>query len=134
MLRVFLCGLLLAGIVCAPSDIASASGLAERWPIPLSVAPAKIDSSFSAMTYDCGTQSPIKIVSEDSTITLNGSCGEVDVNGAANTVNLQTVASIVATGAGNHITWQKGPAGAVPQISNPGRSNDIKGPGGFQAG
>ncbi len=71
---------------------------------------------------------------EDSTITLNGSCGEVDVSGAANTVNLQSVAVIKATGTGNHITWERGPAGAAPQISNPGRSNDIRGPGGIQTG
>ncbi len=98
----------------------------------LDLAPAKIDSSFSFVTYDCGNQSPIRIVGEDSTITLNGSCGEVDVSGVANTVNLQTVAAILATGTGNHISWEKGPGGAVPQISNPGRSNDIRGPGGIQ--
>ena len=102
--------------------------------MPLDMAPTKIDSSYSALTYDCGSQSPIRIVSEDSTITLTGSCGEVDVSGVANTVNLQTVAAIRATGAGNHITWVKGPAGGVPQISNPGGNNDIRGPGGFQTG
>jgi hypothetical protein len=84
------------------------------------------------VTYDCGNQSPIRISGEDSTITLNGSCGEVDISGAANTVNLQTVAIIKATGTGNHITWENGPGGAVPQISNPGVSTDIKGPGGIQ--
>lgn len=114
---------ILGGSTSAPSDIAWAD-----------TAPAKIDSSFSFVTYDCGSQSPIRIVGEDSTITLNGSCGEVDVSGAANTVNLQTVAAIVATGTGNHITWEKGPGGGAPQISNPGRSNDIRGPGGLQIG
>jgi Protein of unknown function (DUF3060) len=97
-------------------------------------APAKIDSSFAFVTYDCGNQSPIRIVGQDSTITLNGSCGEVDVSGAANTVNLQTVAVINATGGGNHITWEKGSAGGVPRISNPGHNNDIRGPGGIQLG
>jgi hypothetical protein len=63
---------------------------------------------------------------------LYGSCGEVDVSGAANTVNLQTVAIIKATGTGNHITWEKGPGGAAPQISNPNGSNSIAGPGGIQ--
>jgi hypothetical protein len=124
----------LAGNICAPSDIAWATAPAGRWPLPLDLAPAKIDSSFSFVTYDCGNQSPIRIVGEDSTITLNGSCGEVDVSGVANTVNLQTVAAILATGTGNHISWEKGPAGAVPQIRNPGRSNDIRGPGGIQTG
>jgi Protein of unknown function (DUF3060) len=124
----------LVGNICAPSDIASATAPAGRWPLPLDLAPAKIDSSFSFVTYDCGNQSPIRIVGEDSTITLNGSCGEVEVSGVANTVNLQTVAVILATGTGNHISWEKGPAGAVPQISNPGRSNDFRGPGGIQAG
>jgi hypothetical protein len=124
----------LAVILCAPSDIAWASGPAGRWPVPLDAAPAKIDSSFSFVTYDCGNQSPIRVVGEDSTITLYGSCGEVDVSGTANTVNLQTVAAILATGTGNHITWEKGPGGGVPQISNPGRSNDIRGPGGLQIG
>ena len=107
----------------APSDVAWADA-----------APAKIDSSFAFVTYDCGNQSPIKIVGQDSTITLYGSCGEVDVSGAANTVNLQTVAVINATGGGNHITWEKGPAGGVPRISNPGHNNDIHGPGGLQVG
>ena len=103
-----------------------------RLPASLDVAPAKIDNSVSSVTYDCGNQSPIKIVGQDATVTLNGSCGEVDVSGVANTVNLQTLAIIKATGTGNHITWLKGPGGAVPQISNPGVSNDIRGPGGIQ--
>ncbi|BBY24182.1 DUF3060 domain-containing protein [Mycobacterium stomatepiae] len=97
-------------------------------------APVKIDSSFAAVTYDCGNQSPIRVVGQGSTITLNGSCGEVDVSGAANTVNLQAVVVINATGAGSHITWERGPAGGVPRISNPGHNNDIRGPGGLQLG
>ena len=113
----------LAGSALAPSGIAWASA-----------APAKIDSSFSFVTYDCGGQSPIRIVGEDSTITLNGSCGEVDVSGTANTENLQTVAAILATGTGNHITWEKAAGAAVPKISNPSGSNDIHGPGGLQVG
>jgi Protein of unknown function (DUF3060) len=113
----------LVGSVSAPSDIAWADA-----------APAKIDASFKFVTYDCGGQSPIRISGEDSTITLYGSCGEVDVSGAANTVNLQTVAAILATGTGNHITWEKGPGGGVPQVSNPNGSNDIHGPGGLQVG
>lgn len=113
----------LVGSASAPSGIAWAD-----------TAPAKIDISFAFVTYDCGSHSPIRIVGQDSTITLNGSCGEVDVSGAANTVNLQTVAAVVATGTGNHITWEKGPGGGVPHISNPGRSNDIRGPGGLQIG
>jgi Protein of unknown function (DUF3060) len=124
----------LVGSICAASDIAWAGEPAGRWPLSLDIAPAKIDSSFSFVTYDCGNQSPIRVVGEDSTITLYGSCGEVDVSGTANTVNLQTVAVIQATGTGNHITWEKGPGNAVPQISNPGRSNDIRGPGGLQIG
>ena len=100
--------------------------------VPLDVAPAKIGGGVSALTYDCGNQSPIEIVTLDSTITLNGSCGDVEVNGSANTVNLQTVASIRATGTGNHITWQSGPGGAAPRITNPSGSNSIVGPGGIQ--
>lgn len=99
----------------------------------LDVAPAKIDASVATVTYDCGNQSPIKIVGQDATVTLNGSCGEVDVAGIANTVNLQTVAIIKATGAGNHITWMRGPGTGIPQISNTGGSNSIVGPGGIQA-
>ena len=121
-------------LVCGASTSVAGASPAGRWPLPLDVAPAKVDTSFSFVTYDCGSQSPIRVVGEDSTITLNGSCGEVDVTGAANTVNLQTVAIIKATGTGNHITWAKGPGGAVPQISNPNGSNSIAGPGGFQSG
>jgi hypothetical protein len=116
-------------LACATTALATA---APR-PVPLEIAPAKVDTSFSTVTYDCGSQSPIRVVGEDSTITLNGSCGEVDVSGVANTVNLQSVAVINVTGTGNHITWQRGPGGAVPQISNPGRSNSIVGPGGVQS-
>lgn len=104
-----------------------------HWPPPLDVAPAKIDESVSTVIYDCGNQSPINVVSIDSNVTLNGSCGEVDVSGSANTVNLQAVAIIKATGSGNHITWQQGPGGGQPQISNPGGSNSIVGPAGIQA-
>jgi hypothetical protein len=114
------------------STSTAAAVSAGRWPLPLDVAPAKIDNSVSNVTYDCGNQSPIKIVGEDATITLNGSCGEVDVAGVANTVNMQTVAIIKATGTGNHITWMNGPGGTVPRISNPGGSNSISGPGGIQ--
>jgi hypothetical protein len=121
MFRLLVIGTIFAGIASASSDVARADA-----------APAKIDSSFAALTYDCGNQSPIRIVSQDSTITLNGSCGEVDVSGAANTVNLQAVAVINATGSGNHITWQRGSAGGVPRVSNPGHNNDIRGPGGLQ--
>lgn len=119
----------------APSMVLTAGAEispAGRWPAPLDVAPAKIDKSVATVTYDCGNQSPINVVSIDSNVTLNGSCGEVDVSGSANTVNLQTVAVIKATGSGNHITWQQGPGGAVPQISNPGASNSIVGPAGIQ--
>lgn len=117
-----------ASAVAAPVEAAPAG----RWPVPLDVAPAKIDNSFSWVTYDCGNQSPIRIVGEDSNITLNGSCGEVDISGTANTVDLQTVAIIKVTGTGNHIAWENGPGGAAPQISNPGGINDIRGPGGIQ--
>ncbi|ORV51652.1 hypothetical protein AWC05_26070 [Mycobacterium florentinum] len=134
MFRVLVIGVIFVGMASAPGDIAWASGPAGRWQVPEDLSPAKIDASFKFVTYDCGTQSPIRIVGEDSTITLNGSCGEVDVSGAANTVNLQTVAVINATGMGNHITWENGPGGTVPRISNPGHNNDIRGPGGFQAG
>jgi hypothetical protein len=121
-------------VMCGATTSAAVAAPAARWPLPLDVAPAKVDTSFSAVTYDCGSQSPIRVVGEDSTITLNGSCGEVDVSGAANTVNLQSVAIIKATGTGNHITWQRGPGGAVPQISNPNGSNTIAGPGGYPGG
>lgn len=86
----------------------------------------------SAVTYDRPNQSRIEIVSLDSTITLTGSCGEVEVNGSASTVNLHTVAFINATGTGNHVTWESGPGGAAPRVSNPGKSNSIVGPGGIQ--
>jgi Protein of unknown function (DUF3060) len=89
---------------------------AGRWSIPVYVAPAKVDASFSFVTNDCGNQSPIRISGEDSTITLYGSCGEVDVSGTANNMNLQTVAIIKATGTGNHITWEQGPGGASPKL------------------
>jgi hypothetical protein len=105
---------------------------AGRGPLPLDVAPAKIDASFAWVTYDCGNQSPIRIVGQDSNITLTGSCGEVDISGTANTVDLQSVAIIKVTGTGNHIAWENGPGGGVPQISNPGGINDIRGPGGVQ--
>jgi hypothetical protein len=121
-------------LMCGASTSAAVAAPAGRWPLPLDVAPPKVDTSFSFVTYDCGDQSPIRIAGEDSNITLYGSCGEVDVSGAANTVNLLTVAIINATGTGNHITWEKGPGGAVPQISNPNGSNTIAGPGGFQSG
>jgi hypothetical protein len=124
--------LALAGALVGGTSVADAAP-AGHWPAPLGVAPPRIDISVSTATYDCGNQSPIKIVGEDATITLNGSCGEVDISGAANTVNIQTVAIIKATGSSNHITWENGPGGGVPQISNPSGSNDITGPGGFQA-
>lgn len=113
--------------------VLTGGAVAGRWPPPLDVAPAKIDKSVSTVNYDCGNQSPINVVSIDSNVTLNGSCGEVDVSGSANTVNLQTVAIIKVTGSGNHITWQQGPGGGPPQISNPGGSNSIVGPAGMQA-
>ncbi|OBK79273.1 DUF3060 domain-containing protein [Mycobacterium sp. 1165178.9] len=122
---------LMAGVATSPEAVVPSP--AGRWPAPLDVAPEKIDKSVSTVTYDCGNQSPINVVSIDSNVTLNGSCGEVDVSGSANTVNLQTVAIIKATGSGNHITWQQGPGGAPPQISNPGGSNSIVGPAGIQA-
>ncbi|OBI36329.1 DUF3060 domain-containing protein [Mycobacterium colombiense] len=125
-------GIVLTGSTGAspPGAVGSPSG---RWLMPLDVAPAKIDKSVSTVTYDCGNQSPINVVSIDSNVTLNGSCGEVDVSGSANTVILQTVAIIKTTGSGNHITWQQGPAGGRPQIINPGGSNSIVGPAGIQA-
>lgn len=113
------------------SSTAVAGASAGHGNVPLDVAPAKIGGGVSAVTYDCGSQSPIEIVSLDSTITLTGSCGEVEVNGSANTVNLQTVAFIKASGTGNHITWQSGPGGSAPRIANPGGSNSIVGPGGI---
>jgi hypothetical protein len=122
--------LTLAGAVAGGASAGAV--VTGRWPVPLDIAPPKIDISVSSATYDCGNQSPIKIAGEDSTITLNGSCGEVDISGAANTVNIQSVAIIKATGSNNHITWENGPGGAVPQISNPSGSNDIRGPGGYQ--
>ncbi|WP_082959906.1 MULTISPECIES: DUF3060 domain-containing protein [unclassified Mycobacterium] len=116
------------------ASIALASGpAAAAAPVPLDLAPAKIDVSVATVTYDCGAQSPIRIVGQDSTITLTGSCGEVDVTGIANTVNLPKVAVINVSGTGNHVTWEQGPGGgALPRISNPGGANDIRGPGGIQ--
>jgi Protein of unknown function (DUF3060) len=111
-----------------PSGAASAPG--GRWAVPIDVAPPTISTNGGAVTYDCGNQSPISIVGANSTIALTGSCGEVDVNGTANTVNLQTVAVIKANGTGNHVRWQAGPGGTVPQISNTGINNTVNGPGG----
>lgn len=123
-------------ISTAPATGASTSAAtvvtapAAHTPAPLVVAPPTINTSNTAVTYDCGSQSPIAIVGADSTITLTGSCGEVDVNGAHNTVNLPTVAAINANGTGNHISWQAGPNGGAPQITNNGISNTVSGPGG----
>lgn len=119
--------------ISATGIVLTGGAVPGRWPPPLDVAPAKIDKSVSTVIYDCGDQSPINVVSIDSNVTLNGSCGEVDVSGSANTVNLQTVAIIKATGSGNHITWQQGPGAGPPRISNPGGSNSIVGPAGIQA-
>jgi hypothetical protein len=107
---------------------------AGRGPVPLDVAPAKIDSSFAWVTYDCGNQSPIRIVGEDSNITLTGSCGEVDISGTANTVDLQSVAiiKVTGTGTGNHVAWKTGPVAASHRSANPGGINEIRGPGGVQ--
>jgi Protein of unknown function (DUF3060) len=121
---------ILAALASAASaSAATAAAPAGRWTVPLDVAPPTIGTSNASVSYDRGTQSPISIVGMNSTITLAGSRGEVDGNGTANTVNLQTVAIIRANGTGNHITWQAGPGGAVPQISNTG-INTVHGPGG----
>jgi hypothetical protein len=118
----------LAGAASAsPATAAAPEG---RWPAPLDVAPPTINTNGGAVTYDRGNQSPIAIVGVNTTIALTGSCGEVDVNGTANTVRLQTVAIIKANGTGNHVTWQAGPGGAVPQISNTGVNNTVNGPAG----
>lgn len=127
-------GMLLAlvGASAVTTNNGAHAAPAGRWTAPLDFAPAKVDTSFSSATYDCGNQSPIRVVGEDSTITLNGSCGEVDVSGIDNIVNLQTVAIINAPGTGNHITWVRAPGGGVPHVSNSGASNTIVGPGGVQ--
>src|ERR1700728_466285 len=101
-------GLMSGAVAVAAPVVAEPAG---RGPVPLDVAPAKIDTSFAWVTYDCGSQSPIRIAGESSTITLTGSCGEVDISGAANTVDLQSVAIIKLTGDGNHIAWENGPGG-----------------------
>lgn len=143
--RLYISRIIIRMLVATTTSIALMSGAstpaaavvalpAGCWSIPVDVAPAKVDASFSFVTNDCGNQSPIRISGEDSTITLYGSCGEVDISGTANTVNLQTVAIIKAPGTGNHITWEQGPGGAAPQISNPNGSNDIHGPGGITSG
>jgi hypothetical protein len=117
-------------VACATTVATAAAAPVARWPVPLDIAPPTIGTTSSTVTYDCGNQSPISIVGSNSTITLTGSCGEVDVNGAVNTVNLQTVAVIKANGTGNQITWQAGPGGTVPQVSNTGVNNTVNGPHG----
>jgi hypothetical protein len=114
----------------AASAATAVAAPGTRWPAPLVVAPPTIGKTSTTVSYECGNQSPITIVGSNSTITLTGSCGEVDVNGAVNTVNLQTVAVIKANGTGNHITWQAGPGGTAPQVSNTGTNNTVSGPNG----
>jgi hypothetical protein len=88
-------------------------------------APAVINTADVTATYDCTGVPRISIQGADSNLTFVGSCGEVDVTGADNTVNLPAVAVISATGTDDRITWQSGPNGAVPQITNTGVDDTV---------
>jgi hypothetical protein len=72
-----------------------------------------------------GSQPTITINGVNSTVTLTGACGEVNVAGTNNTVHLATVAQVDATGTGNIVTWQTGPGGLSPRISNTGIRNTV---------
>jgi hypothetical protein len=88
-------------------------------------APAMIGATNATVTYDCGSQPTITINGVNSTVTLTGSCSEVNVAGTNNTVHLATVAQVDATGTGNNVTWQTGPGGLPPRISNTGIRNTV---------
>ena len=108
--------------ICCPSGAPSLLAIAHADTSP---APAAIGATNTSVTHDCASQPAVTINGASAIVTLTGSCGDVNVAGANNTLHLATVAQIEATGTGNTTTWQSGPNDVAPQISNTGTRNTV---------
>lgn len=59
------------------------------------------------------------------TLTLTGECGTVNVIGATNTITVEAVEAVEATGAGNTVRWGRAVGGDTPRVESTGFGNDV---------
>lgn len=106
---------------------------------------AEADYSDASQTinHDCNSDPQVDISGSSNQITLTGTCTEVEINGASNTVIIEASKKVSVTGANNEVTvtasdrisvtgannnvvWKKGIKGKRPKISSTGIQNRIK--------
>jgi len=67
----------------------------------------------------------VSLMGSHCNLQLVGECGTVSVSGSHNKVGIETAERIELTGSYNHVSWESGPEGRRPKISNLGHKNDV---------
>lgn len=87
----------------------------------------KLDANDSSYSYHCGGDDWVAINGNGNTITVQGDCALIEVNGSHNKLSSENVATIKITGHNNDVRYTGAPAGkARPAIKNNGKANTIR--------
>ena len=83
-----------------------------------------IQDSKDAQTFDAQDQD-VTINGSRNKVTIKGTCHALTVSGDKNGVTVASVATINVYGEGNEILWGKTVDGTKPQITDPGKGNQV---------
>jgi len=75
-------------------------------------------------TLDCGGQN-VRLGGSSNNIRLTGTCPRLDVTGSNNTINVEALEAVDATGVSNTIIWQRSLVGDQPRLSSTGFANTL---------
>lgn len=78
-----------------------------------------------ALEHTCGADQQIIVNGDSNVLTLHGPCKDLHVNGARNTITIDSVQAITANGDANQIQWGAGPKGKSPKVSSNGDRNSV---------
>ncbi|MBM4260074.1 MAG: DUF3060 domain-containing protein [Deltaproteobacteria bacterium] len=67
----------------------------------------------------------VDVQSSANHVTLQGTCGVVNISGPSNVVVVESTSEIIVSGPGNHVTWLKAFNGQPPRLSDTGAGNVV---------
>jgi hypothetical protein len=89
--------------------------------------PLVIEGNLAKREFTCAAGQQVTIQGASLQITLEGDCGAVHVQGSANTVTTDGVASIRVDGASNTVTWKRNLSGVAKlPVQTTGVTNKVR--------
>ncbi|MEQ1571372.1 MAG: DUF3060 domain-containing protein [Myxococcota bacterium] len=78
-------------------------------------------------TYTCEAGQNVGVEGSSLTITFNGDCGKLTVEGSMNKVTIDGVTSVRVEGSSNTVTWKRNLSGAAKlPVTKVGAGNKVK--------